>query len=126
MASASGLVCLALKPWGGDGIARLVVCPPRKRTWRWIWSVLFSVTSSIRSRAIRLRSRCGVAGSDHREGKSVASWRTRCLCSSVSWAFAAAVARSYSSWAVWWARSASFQSASSVSATSRLSGSTER
>ena len=45
------------------------------------------------SRAIRLRSRCGVAGSDHSAGKSVAGWRMRALCSSSSAAWAAALAR---------------------------------
>ena len=46
-------------------------------------SVRFRVTSSISSRAIRLRSRAGVAGSDQRAGKSAASWRIRVLCCSV-------------------------------------------
>ena len=72
-ASVSGLVCRRCHARGGIGIVRLVVCPPRKRTWRWISSVLFSVTSSISSRAMRLRSRCGVMGSDQSLGKSAAS-----------------------------------------------------
>jgi len=42
------------------------------------------VMSSISSRAMRLRSRCGVAGSDHRAGKSAASPRMRALSFSVS------------------------------------------
>ena len=74
----------ACHAWSGIGIVRLVVCPPRKRTCRWIWSVLFSVTSSISSRAMRLRSRCGVAGSDQSLGKSAASWRIWVLRSSLS------------------------------------------
>ncbi len=53
-------------------MVRLVVCPPRKRTCRWIRSVLLMVTSSMSRRAMRLRSRWGVAGSVHRVGKSVA------------------------------------------------------
>ncbi len=42
---------------------------------------------------MRFRSRCGVAGSDHRAGKSVASARMRALFASES-AVAVAVARS--------------------------------
>ena len=44
--------------------------------------------SSMSSRAMRLRSRCGVAGLAHRAGKSVASARMRVLSSSVSAAVA--------------------------------------
>ena len=80
----------------------------------------------ISSRTIRLRSRAGVAGSVHRAGKSAASWRICALRCSLSAVLAAVVWRSYSSWASWSARRVSFQSASRVSATSRLSGSTAR
>ncbi len=48
------------------------------------WPVLARVTSSSSSGAIRLRSRCGVDGSDHRAGKSQASARMRALWSSSS------------------------------------------
>jgi hypothetical protein len=68
----------------------VVVCPPRNRTWRWIWSPLLMVTSSMRSRAMRLRSRCGVAGLFHRAGKSLARVLIRDLCSSLSVAWEAA------------------------------------
>jgi len=87
------LVWRVCHPVGGIGIARLVVVPPRKRTCRWIWSVLVKVTSSMSSRAMRLRSRCGVAGSDHMAGKSLASARMRALCWSVNAACAAVLAR---------------------------------
>ena len=46
----------------GIGIVRLVVWPPRKRTCRWIWSVLLSVTSSISSRAMRFAFAGGRGG----------------------------------------------------------------
>jgi hypothetical protein len=48
------------------------------------------VTSSMSSRAMRLRSRCGVAGSDHRAGKSAAGARMRALSALVSAAVLAA------------------------------------
>ena len=72
-------------------MSRLVAWPPRNRTSRWMRSVLVMVTSSMSSRAMRLRSRCGVAGFVHRAGKSAASARMRALSSSVS-AAAAVVA----------------------------------
>ena len=50
------------------------------------------VTSSMSRRAMRLRSRCGVAGFVHRAGKSVASARIRAWCSSVERGVAAALA----------------------------------
>lgn len=56
------------------------------------------VTSSTSRRIIRFRSRCGVAGSRHRAGKSLASERILALCSSVR-TVAAWAARSQSSWA---------------------------
>ena len=66
----------------------------------WIWSVLLRVTSSISRRVIRLRSRCGVAGSDQSLGKSVASWRIRVLCCVVERGVrGGGLACSYSSWA---------------------------
>ena len=51
---------------------------------------LVMVTSSMSSRAMRLRSRCGVAGSDHRAGKSAAGARMRALSALVSAAVLAA------------------------------------
>ena len=76
------MACQALS---GTGMVRLVVWPPRNRTCRWMFSVvLLMVTSSMSKRAIRFRSRCGVAGFFHRAGKSVARARIRARCSSVS------------------------------------------
>jgi hypothetical protein len=46
--------------------------------------VLLTVTSSMSKRAIRFRSRCGVAGFFHRAGKSVAKARIRAWCSAVN------------------------------------------
>jgi len=69
----AGRVWRACQELSGIGVMRLVFWPPRRRTWSWIWSVLWRVTSWISSRAMRLRSRCGVAGSDHSLGKSAAS-----------------------------------------------------
>jgi hypothetical protein len=46
--------------------------------------VRVTVTSVSSSRAMRLRSRAGVAGSSQIAGRSVASWRIRVSCASVS------------------------------------------
>ena len=75
----------------GMATARLVVCPPRKRTWMWMRSVLCRVTSSTRRRTMRLRSRCGVCGLDQSAGKSVASEPIRFLTWSVGVAAALAL-----------------------------------
>ena len=75
MVMIAGSVSQVFQAGGGIGTDRLVSWPPRNRTCRWMRSVLVMVTSSMSSRAMRLRSRCGVAGWDHRAGKSVASPR---------------------------------------------------
>jgi hypothetical protein len=60
--------------------------PPARRTWAVIRSpVRVAVTSVSSSRAMRLRSRCGVAGSFQMAGRSVTSWAIRCLRAAVSW-----------------------------------------
>jgi hypothetical protein len=83
---------------------------------------LVTVMSVRSSRVMRLRSRCGVAGSFQIAGKSVTSLRMRVFWVSASSAVAAFWAVSQASWASLSARSAVFQPASRVSATSRLAG----
>jgi len=80
--------------FGGIATTRLVVCPPRKRTCRWMRSVLCSAMSSTRRRTMRLRSRCAVFGLDQRVRKSVVRERIRSFSSSVRVAVAAALALS--------------------------------
>ena len=64
---------------GGIAMVRLWVWPPRRRTCRWMRSVLCRVTSSTSRRTMRLRSRWGCCGLDHSAGKSVASERIWCF-----------------------------------------------
>src|SRR6476619_2769230 len=90
----SGRVWRACQDVGGIGTTRLWVCPPRRRTCRWMRSVLCGVTSSTRRRTKRLRSRCWVFGLDRSAGKSVAKQRIRSFSSPVRAAVASALARS--------------------------------
>jgi len=75
---------------------------------------------------MRLRSRAGVVGSFQSAGRSLTSWWIRFFWASVICPIWAWRALSWSSWAWLRARSVVFQSASRVSATSRLVGSTAR
>ena len=71
----SGGVWRSSQEFLGTGSTRLWWGPPRRRTCAVIWSlVLVTVTSVSSSRAMRLRSRAGVAGSFQIAGRSVTSW----------------------------------------------------
>lgn len=62
--SAMPSLVLRLQAGFGRGRAKVWSCPPVKRTWQVVaWSSRMMVTSLISRRAMRLRSRCGVAGS---------------------------------------------------------------
>ena len=119
-----------LRSWaavGGMGRVRVWCWPAGRRTCAVMVSrVRVTVTSVSSSRAMRLRSRAGVAGSSQIAGRSVTSWRIRVFCASVSCPVSFLRACSQVSCAWLRARRAVFQSASRVSATSRLAGSTAR
>ena len=108
---------------GGTGMVRVWCWPAGRRTCAVMVSrVRVMVTSVSSSRAMRLRSRAGMAGSSQIAGRSVTSWAIRVFWASVSCPVLLLRAWSYASWAWLGARSAVFQSASRVSATSRLAG----
>ena len=86
-AMTSGGVLRASGPVFGIGRVRVWCWPPRSRTCALMVSlVLVAVTSVSSSRAMRLRSRIGVAGSFQMAGRSVTSWAIRSFWASVSWA----------------------------------------
>src|SRR5271157_4426066 len=62
-ATTSGFVCHVAQAGWGRSKFNVRTAPPLNRTWTVICSPLIRVTSSIKSRAIRLRSRSGVWGS---------------------------------------------------------------
>ncbi len=79
------LVCRIFQAGSGTGRVRVRCWPPARRTWAVMVSLVrVTVTSVSRSRAMRLRSRMGVAGSCQMPGRSVTSWAIRSLWASVS------------------------------------------
>lgn len=93
-ATVSAEVVRSSQALSGSGTPMVVVWPSRKRTWSCTASVRSIVTSSMSRRTMRLRSRCGVAGSAHRAGKSLARERIFAFCSSLKVSCAASLARS--------------------------------
>ena len=72
------LVCRIFQAGSGTGRVRAWVWPPARRAWAVMVSLVrVTVTSAISSRAMRLRSRAGVAGSFQMAGRSVTSWAIR-------------------------------------------------
>ena len=70
----------------GIGRVRVRCWPPGSRACAVMVSVvLVTVTSVSSSRAMRLRSRIGVAGSFQMAGRSVTSWAMRAFWALVSW-----------------------------------------
>jgi transposase len=125
-AMTAGSVCRSSQAVSGRGRVSWWLWPPRRTTPTLMWSVLVRVTSVTSSRIMRLRSRIGVAGSFQSRGKSAARAVILARVSGESGPIAVFFARSYSSVASASSRRAVFQSASRVSATSRLAGSTAR
>ena len=110
-------------PGGSSGASRSSrVAPPRRRTPRAISASRATVTSSINSLAMRLRSRSGVAGSFHRRGKSVARDTDASAPGVVELSGVLGTRCSSSRRASSRARSLAFHSASRTSATSRVVG----
>ena len=80
-----GGVCRMAQPGRGAGRVRVWCWPPARRMWAVMVSLVrVMVTSVSRSRAMRLRSRAGVAGSFQMPGRLVTSCRIRAFCWSVS------------------------------------------
>ena len=110
----------------GSGHSTTRVAPPRQRMDRRITFSRSNVTSSMRSRSIRLRSRAGVRGSCHTRGRSATNAATRSFFSAVIDSPGAFVASAGAS-SAWASRcSAWFQCRSKLSATNRCSGRTRR
>ena len=81
-----GGVCRIFQAGWGAGRVRVRCWPPARRTCAVMVSLVrVTVTSVSSSRAMRLRSRIGVAGSFQMPGRSVTSWRIRAFWASVSW-----------------------------------------
>src|SRR6266571_7025130 len=94
------LVCRIFQAGSGTGRVRVRAWPPARRTCAVMVSLVrVTVTSVSSSRAMRLRSRIGVAGSCQMPGRSVTSWLIRSFRAGVRVPSCCSRALSQAAWA---------------------------